>query len=334
MGKSSGSAPAAPDPYAVAGAQQGLNTSTARLNAQLNRPNVNTPFGTQTWTQGTPQYNEGAYQSALSAYNNPPSSGNSIKDLFNRVKSGAQAPNRESFLMPGSDQWTSTMTLDPRLQGAVDSSMGNVQNALSTPFSLNDTMDQLNSILEPQLQRDEDALNTRLINSGFRQGSQGFDQAQQDFAVNKQKARSATAGQAVNIAAALRNQPLQELNALKNGTNPMSPGGNVGLNPADIGGPFAQQYQGQLAGYNADVGSQNAKLGAGTTLAAAYMLSDRRLKTNIKRVGTHKLGIGIYEYDIHGQHQVGVMADEVEKVMPSAVKEINGYKAVDYAQLS
>ena len=333
MGKSS-SAPAAPDPYAVAGAQQGLNTSTARLNAQLNRPNISTPFGTQTWTQGAPQYNEGAYQSALAAYNAPTSGGSGFRTLGSSNR--GQAPTRDSFMIPGSgsDQWTSTMTLDPRLQGAVDSSMGNVQNALSTPFSLNDTMDQLNSILEPQLQRDEDALNTRLINSGFRQGSQGFDQAQQDFAVNKQKARSATAGQAVNIAAALRNQPLQELNSLKSGTNPMNPGANVGINPSDITGPFSQQYQGQLAGYNADVGSQNAKLGAGTSLAAAYMLSDRRLKSEIKRVGTHKLGIGIYEYRIHGQKQIGVMADEVEKVMPSAVKEINGYKAVDYAQLA
>lgn len=331
MGKSS-SAPAAPDPYAVAGAQQGLNNSTARLNAQLNRANTISPFGTQTWTQGQPQYNEAGYQSALNAYNNPPSSGNAVTDLINRTNQGP-APSRDSFMTPGSDQWTSTLELPPELQNAVNSTMGNIQSSLSKPYSLNDTMDTLSSVLEPQLQRDEDALYTRLANTGFRQGSQGFDQAVQDFGVNKQKARAATALQAEQLAGALRMQPLEEFNVLRGG-QPQAQGANVGVNPADITNPFAQQYQGQLAGYNADVGSQNSKLGTAGMLGAAYLMSDRRLKTNINRIGTHRLGIGIYEYDIHGQRQIGVMADEVEKVMPSAVKTINGYQAVDYAQLA
>lgn len=237
MGKSS-SAPQAPDPYAVAGAQQGLNNSTARLNAQLNRPNTITPFGTQTWTQGKPQYNEGAYQSALNAYNAPASGG--IKGLFDHINNRGAAPNRESFMIPGSDQWTSTLELPPELQSAVNSTMGNVNSAVSKPYSLNDTMDTLSSVLEPQLQRDEDALFTRLANSGFRQGSQGFDQAVQDFDVNKQKARAAAALQAEQLAGALRMQPLEEFNILRGG-QPQAQGGNVNASPSDITGPFSQR---------------------------------------------------------------------------------------------
>lgn len=68
-------------------------------------------------------------------------------------------------------------------------------------------------------------------------------------------------------------------------------------------------------------------------LAGMLGASDRRLKSNIKRVGTHRLGIGIYSYDIGGMHQIGVMADEVERVMPHAVREVAGYKFVAYGRL-
>ena len=73
--------------------------------------------------------------------------------------------------------------------------------------------------------------------------------------------------------------------------------------------------------------------GVGAMSGAMMGLSDRRLKSNIKRVGTHRLGIGIYSYDIGGLHQIGVMADEVERVMPQAVQEIAWYKFVAYGRL-
>ena len=67
-----------------------------------------------------------------------------------------------------------------------------------------------------------------------------------------------------------------------------------------------------------------------------------RAKENIVRIGTHPFGIGLYLFDYkpefqaewgHGR-QFGVMADEVEAVMPEAVcVHANGYKMVDYAML-
>lgn len=72
----------------------------------------------------------------------------------------------------------------------------------------------------------------------------------------------------------------------------------------------------------------------GPALPAAAALSDRRLKSNIRRIGTHSLGIGIYEYDIAGRHDVGVMADEVLRVKPSAVVVgPGGYLMVKYGEL-
>jgi hypothetical protein len=58
------------------------------------------------------------------------------------------------------------------------------------------------------------------------------------------------------------------------------------------------------------------------------------LKSNIERIGTHSLGIGIYAYDIFGERQLGVMADEVEQVKPEAVlTHSSGFKMVNYGAL-
>ncbi len=70
--------------------------------------------------------------------------------------------------------------------------------------------------------------------------------------------------------------------------------------------------------------------------------SDRNLKENIIRIGEHPLGIGLYLFDYkpglrdqwgHGR-QFGVMAQEVETVIPEAVcVHPDGYKMVDYGLL-
>ncbi len=70
--------------------------------------------------------------------------------------------------------------------------------------------------------------------------------------------------------------------------------------------------------------------------------SDRRLKQNIIKIGNHPLGFGLYLFEYRPEYrkrcgdgrQFGVMADEVEKVMPSAVVPgFGGFKAVNYDQI-
>jgi len=94
------------------------------------------------------------------------------------------------------------------------------------------------------------------------------------------------------------------------------------------------QYQGDLARSNAqNANAANLTRGLATLGTTAVMMSDVRLKSNIERVGTHPLGIGIYEYDIFGARQRGVMAQEVLEVKPEAVEMVGDYYAVDYGQL-
>jgi hypothetical protein len=72
--------------------------------------------------------------------------------------------------------------------------------------------------------------------------------------------------------------------------------------------------------------------GLGALMQGGSMLfSDRRLKSNIVRIGTHPLGIGIYEFDMFGERRTGVMADEVLQVLPEAViQDAAGYYMVRY----
>lgn len=74
--------------------------------------------------------------------------------------------------------------------------------------------------------------------------------------------------------------------------------------------------------------------GAGSLASGAALFSDRRLKSNVEKVGEMEDGLGIYEYDIFGERQRGVMADEVEQLRPWALgPEVAGYRTVRYGDL-
>lgn len=106
-----------------------------------------------------------------------------------------------------------------------------------------------------------------------------------------------------------------------------------GLNPGGYAGT-TNVYSGggqQGGGGSSGLGELGQIAGIGASIASIF--SDRRLKSNIVKIGEDDRGFSIYEYDIFGERQRGVMADEVEKVMPGAVIEVAGLKMVDYRKL-
>lgn len=83
-------------------------------------------------------------------------------------------------------------------------------------------------------------------------------------------------------------------------------------------------------------GKSSNKPGMGQFIGA-MMASDRRLKKNIKKITTLDNGLGLYKYDyIDGRGPyIGVMADEVEQIMPEALGPVvDGYATVDYNKIS
>lgn len=137
-----------------------------------------------------------------------------------------------------------------------------------------------------------------------------------------------------------RGMSLNEMNALLTGQQvgmPQMPSfsqAGVSQTP-NILGATQMGYDAQLAGVNAqNAGVANTWNGLGSLASTAFMFSDRRLKSNIKLVGTHAIGVGIYEYTMLGMPQRGVIAQEVEAVRPDLVKRhASGYLMVNYGGL-
>lgn len=173
--------------------------------------------------------------------------------------------------------------------------------------------------------------NRYLQGAGLRAGAASFGRnmpntAAQAYGMSGQAGNAAVTNQQAGFSSAL---PYAQFQSGAYGT---------GLGAAGIGGQQALGL-GNLAtnvyGSQAQVAAGNmAGLGQLAGMGLWYA-SDRRLKSDIVRVGTHPLGVGIYKYTLDGVRQTGVMADEVEKVRPEAVMVgEDGYKRVNYGGLS
>ena len=164
----------------------------------------------------------------------------------------------------------------------------------------------------------------------------------QQYGLNQQAAQfqNQLRQQAIAEQAQRRGMSLNEMNALLSGQQvsmPSMPGFQAASksDTPNLLGAMQSGYDAQLGGYNAQQASANSQLGSLAQLgSAAFMFSDRRLKSNIKRVGTHDIGVGIYEYTMMGIAQRGVIAQEVQAVRPDLVKRhANGYLMVNYGGL-
>jgi len=213
-------------------------------------------------------------------------------------------------------------------------------------------------------QRAKDQSNSDLVAAGIPVGSAAYN-TQNDL-LNRQLTDAQTQAELAGVSAgqtafgqgmAARQQglseqvaqqqvPLNSITALMSGSQAQNPFAipTYAQNAQVAAAPIFQANQ--LAGqYNTDVYNTKAaqagnlqsglfSLGGAAAMGTGIAMSDRRLKSNIQRIGTHPLGIGIYEYDLDGRHERGVMADEVLTMKPSAaLLHPDGYWRVDYSQL-
>ena len=169
--------------------------------------------------------------------------------------------------------------------------------------------------------------------------------AAQNYNQNMQAAQfgNTASDQALARALQLRNQPLNEITALMGASQIQNPqfqgytGANVSAAPvyqaASDQAKYGMDVYGQkMAARNANMAALGQVAGAG--LGMFSFTSDMRLKSNIERVGTHPLGVGVYEYDIDGHRERGVMAQEVLQVKPEAVTmRDDGFYMVNYGAL-
>ena len=171
----------------------------------------------------------------------------------------------------------------------------------------------------------------------------GNQAASQQFGLNQQyaNAQNQLRQQAITEMLQRRGTSLNEMNALLNGQQvqmPQMPSFTQSgqAQAPNIMGALQQTYDSQLGAVNAANAAQAQTIGGlgQMGMAGAFLFSDRRLKSNIKRIGTHDIGVGIYSYTMMGTPQRGVIAQEVQAVRPDLVKRhANGYLMVNYGGL-
>jgi hypothetical protein len=195
-------------------------------------------------------------------------------------------------------------------------------------------------------------------NTLFQQGMQGAqfgNQAQQQL-LNNQLANANLGNQAqqqqFNQALTQYNMPLNTLSALRTGAQVQNPTfqnapQQATTAGADLLGAASSQYNAAMGGFNAQQAAQanmnSGLMGLGGTLGAAAIMSDIRTKENITQVYWLPNGLPVYTYEYkpeykdeagHGVH-IGVMAQDVEQVMPEAViTRADGIKMVNYGVLN
>lgn len=315
-------APTPPNPTTTAAAQTQSNVDTAKAQAQLNNVNQITPYGNLTYTSTT----------------------------------GAD----------GIPQYTATQTLTPAQQQLLDTNQGTQQSLattasteagklgsmLDTPLDLSSAnldaytnthfLDQFNQ----QQDQDQSKLETQLANQGIQVGSSAYTNALQDFNNQKSNNLNNMLGQSqANAQSAIltqRETPLNEIIGLAGGTQIQQPTytntPQTGVAGTDVAGITNQYYQDQVANVNAANSQSQSLLGGlfGLGSAGIFKYSDERLKENVEKIGELPDRTNVYEYDFKptGEHQVGVMAQEVERSNPGAVATMSsGYKAVDYGKV-
>ena len=337
-------APAAPDYTAAAQATATGNLDAARAASAANRVNQVTPYGNLDYSQnGVDQYGNPTWTATTSLSN-----------------VGQQLLNNQNNASLG-------------LGSTINSALGNVQSTMGQQFNPNlpqvginagqNYQDAAMQRLAPQLQQSRELLTNNLANSGIPVGSEAYNRAQMNQAQkeNDLLAANTTQGfntglaanqQAYNQALTNYNMPLNTLSALRSGSQVQNPTfQNVPQQAttagADILGATQMGYNAQMGGFNAANAAQSnfnsGLMGLGGTLGAAAIMSDIRTKENIKPIGWLPNGLPVYEYEYkpewkaeagHGKF-VGVMAQEVEKVMPEAViTRPDGYKMVNYGVLN
>lgn len=141
---------------------------------------------------------------------------------------------------------------------------------------------------------------------------------------------------------AKRAQPVNEITSLLAGTQIQNPNfvntNSPQLPTVDMAGLINENYNQRVAQAQAKSAGVGSILGGLAGLFKGVTLSDERTKKNVKKIGSLK-GHPLYEYGYKGgfddgKRHIGVMAQEVEKKRPDAVRKgRDGLRRVDYGAL-
>ena len=249
---SKGKAPKAPDYVGAANATAAGNADAARIAAKANRVDQYTPYGSM-------------------VYSNP-TQGSSSYDPDRWAMTVNLSPDQQKLL----DAESATSI---GLSGLQNKGLDYVSNMLSSPFDQSKlpaqtinagetAQDAILRRLQPQMDRQQEALRSRMANQGITLGSDAYSAEQRDQAMRDNDLMTAAAIRGIDVGnqarqqsiqeqAFFRNEPLNTLNAVRSGaqvTNPTFsnvPQQQTTTGP-DLLGAANSQYGAQMNAYNAD----------------------------------------------------------------------------------
>ena len=198
------------------------------------------------------------------------------------------------------------------------------------------------------LQADQRGRATNEIGQQFDFSNQARDRALRDIEAQYRLDANAR-DRGVNELVQQRQIPLNELAAMLSGSQVQGPSfintPQQSMQAGDIQGATYANYNAANNAYNQQRASQAQGKGATGDLigslamagaTAAPYISDRRLKENIRKIGQLANGLFVYVFNYiwGGPEQIGVMSDEVRKIMPHAViVHPDGYDMVNYEEV-
>lgn len=194
----------------------------------------------------------------------------------------------------GAPRYTNTTSLAPQFQNPLEqpidtSGIAGMPGGPSTTQDLQTTRDALYNqqmaYIQPEQDLQTEQVQSQLANMGATIGSPAYNNEmdrlnrEQTFTNSQAQNNAITAGgaeqsrlfglgqSALQSQITARDAPINEYNSLS------SPGAaSATAQTPDISGAFGQQYQGQLAGYNANVASNNADTSAAGSLIGTYLM--------------------------------------------------------------
>lgn len=354
------SQPAAPDYKGAATAQGQANIDTAKVNAQMGMVNQNTPWGTQTYSKDP--NSPAGYASTINLAPDQQNLLNQQNSISNTLGGLAQG-------YAGQAGSAASNPLDPSQLNGISAGPQSGDFSGLTSKAYSDLMSRQNQNFDQQ----DQALQQQLANQGLSPGSEAYNRAYQplnqarvdasnqaDLASHQLENQYFNQGQAaagmgnqanaqqLQQQAFLQSNPLNQLNALRSGSQVQAPSFQTyGQGNAQAAPLFnATQAQGQWDQnmYNSQTGSSNNMLSglfglgssafgaAGNAGGFSNLFSDRRLKRNIERIGVSPRGYPWYRFEyIWGQKSEGVMADEVHA--SAITRDSSGFDKVDYSQV-
>ena len=183
--------------------------------------------------------------------------------------------------------------------GSVQRTLGNgggidTSRLVQNPFNPGETgQAAIMRRIQPQLDHDREALRTQVLNSGFQEGSEGYNRAMDQANRQANDAYSQAGLQGIGLGQQARQQGIQEqayladrplnvVNALRTGNQTQLPQFQQTPNQATVAGPDLlgaanAQYGAQMGAYNANQAANSGMMGGlfglGGQLGSAYLRS-------------------------------------------------------------